>query len=120
MANYPKRGEIYLVNFDPAIGSEVKKTRPAVILQNNNDNEFSPITIVGALTSQAGTKIYPTEVFVVTGEGGLSLDSIVQLNQIRMIDKQRLRNRLGSLNLETMRKVDRALKISLDIDGVVG
>ena len=60
----PKRSEVYLVNFDPTIGSEIRKTRPALILQNDIGNEFSPITIVAAITSQYDDNLYPTEVFI--------------------------------------------------------
>jgi mRNA interferase MazF len=68
---FPKRGEIYLVNFDPTLGSEIQKTRPALILQNDISNQHSPITIVAALSSQFDTKLYPTEVLITPPEGGL-------------------------------------------------
>ena len=61
---FPKRGEIYLVNFDPPVGSEIQKTRPALILQNNISNQYSPITIVAAITSQFDSETYPTEVLI--------------------------------------------------------
>ncbi|MGD1803999.1 type II toxin-antitoxin system PemK/MazF family toxin [Dapis sp. BLCC M126] len=119
MAKYqsinPKRGEIYLVNFDPSVGSEIKKTRPALILQNDTSNTYSQITIVAAITSKFDEKLYPTEVLIVAKEGGLNLDSVVLLNQIRSIDKQRLIRCIGSLTTETMKQVDRAIKISLGL-----
>jgi mRNA interferase MazF len=86
---YPQRGEIYLVNFDPTIGSEIKKTRPALILQNDVSNQYSPITIVSAITSQFTEPLYPTEVLIKAPEGGLQVDSVALLNQIRSIDKQK-------------------------------
>ncbi|KAM3093248.1 type II toxin-antitoxin system PemK/MazF family toxin [Phormidesmis sp. 146-35] len=97
---YPNRGEVYLVSFDPTLGSEIKKTRPALILQNDIANLHSPITIVAAITSQFEDPLYPTEVLVQTPEGGLGNDSVVLLNQIRSIDKQRLIKRLGNLTAD--------------------
>lgn len=99
---YPKRGDIYLVNFDPTIGSEIQKTRPALILQNDIANQHSPITIVAAITSQFDEKVvYLTEVFIKSPEGGLGTNSVVLLNQIRSIDKQRLVKLLGKLTALT-------------------
>lgn len=117
MANL-KRGEIYFVNFDPTIGAEIKKMRPALVLQNDIANSYSPITIVAAITSYTNEndKIYPTEVFIRAPEGGLDNDSLVLLNQIRTVDRQRLTKRLGVLRGETMGSVDIALQISLGID----
>ena len=112
---YPKRGEVYLVNFDPTIGAEIKKTRPALILQNDVSNRYSPITVVAAITSQFEEPLYPTEVLIQVSEGGLEVDSVVLLNQIRSIDKQRLIKRLGNLRSETMEQVDRAIQISLGL-----
>lgn len=113
-----KRGEIYFVNFDPTIGAEIKKTRPALVLQNDIANRYSPITIVAAITSYTNKndKIYPTEVFIRALEGGLDNDSLALLNQIRTVDRQRLTKRLGVLREETMDSVDMALQISLGID----
>lgn len=102
--NTPKRGEVFLVNFDPTIGSEIKRTRPALILQNDTSNEYSPITIVAAITSQFDDILYPTEVLLQATEGGLNNDSVVLLNQIRSIDKQRLIRRFGMLKPNTMKK----------------
>lgn len=110
---YLRRGEIYLVNFDPTIGSEIRKTRPAIVLQNDIANRHSPITIVAAITSQFDEPLYPTEVLIKAPEGGMSVDSVALLNQIRSIDKQRLVKRLGAVKPETMALVERALQISL-------
>jgi|SRR3989344_3367389 len=111
----PKRGELYLVNFDPTIGSEIKKTRPALILQNDIANRYSPVTIVAALTSQFDELVYPTEVLIEPPEGGLGKRSVVLLNQVRSIDKKRLVTKLGILKSGSMIKVDRALEISLGL-----
>ena len=92
---YPKHSEIYLVNFDPTLGTEIKKTRPALIIQHDIAKRWSSITIVAAITSQFEERLYPTEVLVKAPEGGLTVDSVAILNQIRSIDKLRLLKRLG-------------------------
>jgi mRNA interferase MazF len=111
----PRRGDVYLVNFDPTIGAEVKKTRPAVVIQNDIGNRWSPITIVAAMTSRFEDPLYPTEVLVKASEGGLAADSVVLLNQLRSVDKARLGRRLGALKAQTVREVDRALLLSLGL-----
>lgn len=111
----PRRGEIYLVNFDPTIGAEIRKTRPALVLQNNIANRYSPITIVAAISSKFGDTLYPTEVLISPPEGGLNADSVALLNQIRSIDQQRLTKRLGAVRPATLEKVDRAIQISLGL-----
>lgn len=108
----PKRGEIYLVSFDPALGAEIQKTRPALILQNDIGNRHSPVTIVGAITSNVQRQ-GPTSVLVKAPEGGLDVDSIVLLNQISTVDKRRLVKRLGVLRGTTLKQVDQAIMISL-------
>lgn len=110
-----KRGEIYLVSFDPTVGAEIQKTRPALVLQNDIANEHSPITIVAAISSQFDDTLYPTEVLVQPPEGGLTVNSVVLLNQIRSIDKQRLVKCLGKLTDETMALVNLAIQISLGL-----
>jgi mRNA interferase MazF len=113
--DFPKRGEVYLVNFDPTVGAETKKTRPALVLQNDVANRYSPITIVAAVTSHVQEPLYPTEVLVAVGEGGMNVASVVLLNQIRSIDKRRLVKLLGALKPSTMEKIDRALSVSLGL-----
>lgn len=110
---HPQRGEIYLINFDPTVGSEIKKTRPAIIIQNNVSNEHSPVTIVVAITSQINFPLYPNEVLIKSPEGGLKKDSVILLNQIRTIDKKRLIKKVGVIYSETVIKIENALKISL-------
>jgi mRNA interferase MazF len=111
----PKRGDVYLVSFDPTVGAEIKKTRPALVLQNDVGNRWSPITIVAAITSQFDEKLYPTEVLIRPPEAGLTQTSVVLLDQIRSVDKVRLVKRLGSVKPQTMVAVDRALQISLGL-----
>jgi mRNA interferase MazF len=97
------------------IGAEIRKTRPALILQNDIANRHSPLTIVSALTSQFEEPLYPTEVLLKAGEGGTSKDSVILLNQIRSVDKRRLVRRLGTLSPESMQRVHRSLQISLGL-----
>lgn len=113
---FPKRGEIYIVHFDPTLGSEIGKTRPALVVQNEIGNQYSPATIVTAITSKFDpARLYPTEVLVEAPEGGLTTDSVVLLNQVRTIDKQRLGRRLGTVNSETMERIDRAIFLSFGL-----
>jgi mRNA interferase MazF len=106
---------VYFVAFDPTLGAEIRKTRPALILQNDIANRSSPITIVAAITSKFDQELYPTEVLVRAPEGGFDADSVVLLNQIRSVDRRRLMRRIGRLTPETMRLVDRALLLSLGL-----
>jgi mRNA interferase MazF len=106
---------VYLVNFDPTMGAEIRKTRPALVIQNDIANRWSPITIVAAITSRFEEPTYPTEVVVRAPEGGLEVDGVVLLNQIRSMDKRRLVRRLGALKPERMRQVEQAILISFQI-----
>ena len=108
-----RRGDVYLVNFDPTVGAEIRKTRPALVIQNDVANRWSPVTIVAAITSKFEEPLYPTEVLVTAPEGGLETDSVILLNQIRSVDRARLARRLGALKAGTMKQVDRALLLSL-------
>jgi mRNA interferase MazF len=111
----PKRGEVYRVSFDPTVGAEITKTRPALVVQNDVGNRHSPITIVAAITSRFDDRLYPTEVALIPPEGGLREPSVVLLNQIRSVDKRRLTAKLGRLSKESMERVDRALLVSLGL-----
>lgn len=111
----PRRGDVYLVDFDPARGAEIRKSRPAVIVQNDIANRWSPVTIVAAVTSHFDEELYPTEVFIPRGDGGLRSDSVALLNQIRSIDKARLVRLLGAISAETIQRIDRALVLSLGL-----
>ena len=111
----PIRGEVYLVTFDPTVGSEIQRTRPALIIQNDIANRNSPITIVAAITSQFEEPLYPTEVLITPPEGGLTTASVALLNQIRSIDRRRLVRRLGRVSTATMERVNRAMQLSLGL-----
>jgi len=110
------RGEIYLVSFDPTVGHEIKKTRPALVIQNDIGNRYSPLTIVAAITSKVSPVPYPVEVVIEpTSANGLGVRSAIRLDQIRTVDRQRLIKRLGHIDRGTMTKVDEATKISLGL-----
>ena len=109
-----RRGDIYLCSFDPTVGHEIKKTRPALIIQNDIGNRFSPLTIVAAITSSVSPAAYPVEIVIdSTAANGLDVRSSIRLDQIRTVDRQRLVLRLGMVDSGIMAKVDEALKISL-------
>ena len=110
---FMRRGDIWLVNFNPAQGSEQRGIRPALIIQNDVGNEVSPVTIVAAISSV--TKTYPINVEIKPSESGLEKDSVVKLNQIRTIDKKRLIKRLGRLDSLKMKSVNSALTLSLGL-----
>jgi mRNA interferase MazF len=112
------RGDVYLVALDPTVGAEIRKTRPALVIQNDVANRFSPITIVAAISSRSDETIYPTEVDVDPPEAGLRVSSVVLLNQIRPIDRRRLVKRLGRLRAGTLKRVNRALQINLGLAGI--
>ena len=86
-----------------------------MVIQNDIGNRWSPITIAAAMTSRFGDPLYPTEVLVRASEGGLAVDSVVLLNQLRSVDKSRLVRRLGALKIQTVKEVDRALLLSLGL-----
>ena len=109
------RGDIVLVNLEPVVGSEQGKIRPAIVIQNNIGNEYSPTTIVASITSKIFGKEYFHNVKIIARESGLKNDSVIQLNQIRTIDKRRIIKKLGFLDESVMRKVDLAIKVSLDL-----
>jgi len=111
-----RRGDIVLVNLDPVIGSEQGKIRPAVVMQNDMGNEYSPITIIAPITSKIFSKEFPTNVKITQKESGLKEDSTVLLNQIRTIDKSRITRKISTLNAETMSRINLAIKISLALE----
>ena len=110
----PRRGEVWTVHFDPVIGSEQGKSRPALVIQNDIGNRYSSVLIVAAISS-GQTARYDIQVEVKAPEGGLRQDSLVLLNQIRTVDRQRLGRFWGRLSPETMQQVDRAIEISLGL-----
>ncbi len=113
--NRPTRGDIYLVRLDPATGAEIKKTRPALVIQNDFSNRTSPTTIVVPITSRIRPQLYPTEVLINSAESGLSADSVALFRQLRSVDRSRLLRRIGRLRTATMARVNRAIMITLGL-----
>ena len=111
----PQRGELYWATLDPVIGSEIAKTRPALIISNDIGNQYADRVIVAPISSSSVGKIYPFEVHLNPGEGGLSKESKVLLDQIRTLDKLRLGQQIGALSAERMEEVNRAIRISLAV-----
>ncbi len=109
-----RRGEIWLINFNPGRGSEQKGVRPALIVQNDVGNQYAATTIVAAITTTL--KKYPVTVFLDRHEGGLKEPSMVNLAQVLTLDKTRLMKRLGSVKAEKLREVDTAIRVSLGLE----
>ena len=110
-----KRGEIYYADLSPVIGSEQGGIRPVLIVQNDVGNKFSPTVIAAAITSQRFKTNLPTHIRVNADNCGLAKDSIVLLEQVRTIDKKRLREKMGILGKQDMNKIDRALSVSFGL-----
>ena len=113
MKDFPNRGEVWLVNWNPARGSEQAGRRPALVIQNDIGNEMAPTTIVAAISSSV--KIFPMNVKIDPPEGGLGLPSIIKTSQILTVAKERLEKRLGRISTKTMEDVNRAIKLSLNL-----
>ncbi|MGE5350512.1 MAG: type II toxin-antitoxin system PemK/MazF family toxin [Acidobacteriota bacterium] len=109
------RGDVVDINLDPVLGSEIGKVRPGVVVQNNRGNQFSPMTIIAAITGAEHIRTpLPVMVFISAGQGGLTKDSYVDCGQIRSVDKEsRIVKKRGTLEETLMAEIDRALKISL-------
>lgn len=108
-----KRGDLYYADLSPVVGSEQGGVRPILVVQNNVGNKFSPTIIAAAITSQLDKAKLPTHIALPAGESGLSKDSVVLLEQIRTLDKRRLKEKIGELPLNLMSRVNEALLISL-------
>ena len=109
-----KKGDLFFADLSPVIGSEQGGVRPVLVVQNDVGNKYSPTIIVAAVTSQTKTKL-PTHVRLEATQGGLSKDSVVLLEQLRTIDKQRLKERIGTLSESQLPDVEKALSVSLGI-----
>ncbi|MDD5952945.1 MAG: type II toxin-antitoxin system PemK/MazF family toxin [Oscillospiraceae bacterium] len=116
------RGDIYYADLSPVVGSEQGGVRPVLIVQNDVGNRFSPTVIAAAITSQQTKANLPTHINLSASDSGLARDSIVLLEQVRTLDKHRLKERMGKLDASSMHQVDHALSISfgLDTDNAVG
>ena len=110
-----KRGEIYYADLSPVVGSEQGGIRPVLIVQNDIGNRHSPTVIAAAITSRLDKAKLPTHISLNAASCGLTKDSIVLLEQIRTIDKRRLKDKMGSIDHESMNRVDNALSISFGL-----
>ncbi len=110
-----KKGDIFFADLSPVVGSEQGGVRPVLVVQNNIGNKYSPTIIVAAVTSQINKAKLPTHVEIDAVNNGLSKDSVVLMEQLRTIDKQRLKERIGTINQELLPNVDEALSVSLGI-----
>jgi mRNA interferase MazF len=110
-----RRGDIFYADLSPVVGSEQGGTRPVLIIQNNIGNQYSPTTIVAAITSQIDKPRLPTHVGMAASPGGLEKNSVILLEQIRTIDKSRLMEKVTSLDEESMNRVKQAVEISLGL-----
>jgi len=113
-----KRGEIYFAQLNPVIGSEQGGIRPVLVVQNDIGNQYSPTTIILAITSQINKAKLPTHIELKASTYGLERDSVILAEQIRTIDKSRLKQRIAVLNVELMNKVDKALTMSLGLNEI--
>lgn len=110
-----KRGDIFYADLSPVIGSEQGGVRPVLVVQNDVGNKYSPTIIISAITSQINKARLPTHIEINAPDFGLPKDSVVLLEQIRTIDKKRLREKIGRFDEDMMRRVDEALKISIGL-----
>ncbi len=110
-----KRGEIYYADLSPVVGSEQGGIRPVLIIQNDVGNRYSPTVIAAAITSQREKNKLPTHISVEASDCGLAKDSIVLLEQVRTIDKKRLKEKMGMLDGASMGMVDKALSVSFGL-----
>ena len=113
-----KRGDIFYADLSPVVGSEQGGTRPVLIVQNDTGNRHSPTVIAAAITSQTGKARLPTHINIPGGSVGLSKDSVILLEQIRTIDKKRLREKVAHLDKKLMKTVDDALSVSFGLENI--
>lgn len=114
-----KKGDIYYADLTPVIGSEQGGVRPVLIIQNNVGNRHSPTVIAAAITSRSGKHQLPTHIKVDGNFRGLNQNSTVLLEQVRTLDRVRLKEYIGRLNAATMQYVDHAIAVSFGLDGIL-
>ena len=117
--NSVKRGDIYYADLSPVIGSEQGGVRPVLIVQNDMGNRYSPTVIAAAITSRMGKTHLPTHIGIASSEAGLAKDSVILTEQIRTLDKRRLREKIGHLDPAAMGAVDSALSVSFGLGAAV-
>ena len=111
-----KRGELYYADLSPVVGSEQGGVRPVLVVQNDVGNKYSPTVIAAAVTSKINKAKLPTHIELPSNSYGLAKDSVILLEQIRTLDKRRLKERRGELSELTMSRVDKAILISLGFE----
>ncbi len=115
-----KRGDIYYADLSPVVGSEQGGLRPVLIVQNDVGNKYSPTVIAAAITSRMGKTKLPTHIDITGTEAGLAKDSVILLEQIRTLDKKRLKEKMGHLDEETMTNVNGAMRVSFGLGDIEG
>lgn len=115
-----KRGDIYYADLSPVVGSEQGGLRPVLIIQNDVGNRYSPTVIAAAITSRMGKTRLPTHIDVYAERAGLAKDSVVLLEQIRTLDKRRLKEKMGHLDESLMREVNAAIAVSFGLGDTLG
>jgi mRNA interferase MazF len=110
-----RRGDIYYADLSPVVGSEQGGIRPVLIVQNDVGNKYSPTVIAAAITSQTGKTKLPTHISLNAEKCGLAKDSVVLLEQIRTLDKKRLKERMGALDSPSMQRINQALSVSFGL-----
>lgn len=115
-----KRGDIFYADLSPVIGSEQGGLRPVLIVQNDVGNKYSPTVIAAAITSRMGKNKLPTHIDIPGIDAGLAKDSVILLEQIRTLDKKRLKEKMGHLDDDTMRGVNSAIQVSFGLGGAEG
>lgn len=113
-----KRGEVYFADLSPVVGSEQGGVRPVLVIQNNIGNRFSPTVIVAAITAQIQKAKLPTHVEIEAEKYGFERDSVILLEQVRTIDKQRLTDKITQLDEQMMEKINHALEVSLGLTNI--
>ncbi|HBM76325.1 MAG TPA: PemK family transcriptional regulator [Clostridiaceae bacterium] len=113
-----KRGDIFYADLSPVIGSEQGGIRPVLVVQNDIGNKYSPTVIIAAITSQINKAKLPTHIEISSAEYGLNKDSVILLEQIRTIDKRRLKEKIGHISDELMEKVNEGLNISFSLKDI--
>ena len=112
-----RRGDIFYADLSPVVGSEQGGLRPVLIIQNDVGNRYSPTVIAAAITSRMGKTKLPTHIDVYADRVGLSKDSVILLEQIRTLDKRRLREKMGHLDEDVMAEVNNAIAVSFGLNG---
>ena len=113
-----RKGDLYFADLSPVVGSEQGGVRPVLVVQNDVGNKYSPTIIVAAVTSRMNKAKLPTHVEIDAADNGLIKDSVVLMEQLRTIDKKRLKERIGTLDSELIPNVNQALSVSLGIGGL--